>query len=175
MASKSSNIWEVQDIDIFKLYCCPEKSCQQKFDSKDVFVQHAIETHREAKNSEVFRKFAIHQPKKFYNKGRICAALECNSRQGHCDLQFFHVKRASEEQTMAWAKAINRKNDDGGLWMPNSSDLICSKHFVTGKPSKDRRETDFRPTLFGTNSLKDLSDSVRSRNERVSTLLSISK
>ena len=168
MATANPSIWDVQDIEDFKLYCCPE--CKKPFESKYAFVQHAIDTHREAKKSEVLKSFLIEKPKKFYNKGRICAAIDCNSRQGHSDLQFFHVLRATDEQTIAWAKAINR--DDGGkLWMPNKSDLICSKHFVSGKPSKDWREVDYRPTIFGSHLVKSLSESALERNERVSFII----
>lgn len=54
----------------------------------------------------------------------------------------------SEERTLAWAKAINRKNKDGSLWMPTKHSLICGNHFLSGRPSNNPNSPDFVPSLF---------------------------
>ena len=42
-----SNPWIVEDLDIYLQYCCPQ--CDAKCPTKDLFVNHAIDTHPEAK------------------------------------------------------------------------------------------------------------------------------
>ena len=59
---------------------------------------------------------------------------------------FFKVKRANEKRTLDWAKAIDRKNQFGGLWMPSKSTIICANHFLDGKPSDDSGSPDYIPS-----------------------------
>ena len=42
-----SNPWDVEDLDIYLRYNCPQ--CDAKCETKDMFVNHAIDTHPEAK------------------------------------------------------------------------------------------------------------------------------
>ena len=44
---ETSNPWNVVDLDIYLRYNCPQ--CEAKCETKDLFVNHAIETHPEAK------------------------------------------------------------------------------------------------------------------------------
>ena len=94
------------------------------------------------------------QPKKKCKKdGACCCVPGCDSRKGDTregreKLSFFKVKRANEQRTIAWAKAINRKNQFGGLWMPSKNSFICGKHFLDGKPSDDSGSPDFVPSKW---------------------------
>ena len=104
------------------------------------------------------------------NTKKLCCAIGCTNHQGDEGLSFFRAKRADIDQSRAWAKAINRADENGELWMPSDSDRICSAHFITGKPSKDRNSLDYRPTKFATNHIK-VSESAQKRFERVRTYL----
>ena len=43
-------------------------------------------------------------------------------------------------------------NEDGTKWIPKDNPKICSKHFVSGKPSSEKENVDFVPTIFETKS-----------------------
>ena len=94
------------------------------------------------------------QPKTKYKKdGAYCCVPACDSRKGDSrkgreKLSFFKVKRADDQRTLAWATAINRKNQFGGLWMPSKNTFICGKHFLDGKPSNDSGSPDFIPSKW---------------------------
>ena len=69
---------------------------------------------------------------------KFCVAVDCKSRESVTpDVKFFRVLRKDKDQTRAWARAIDRKGENGELWMPKKSDIICSKHFIDGEFSKD--------------------------------------
>ena len=81
----------------------------------------------------------------------------CKSRRGEGNHYFFRVLRKKDAtRTENWAKAINRINPDGTLWKPSEFSLICSDHFVSGRPSDDPTNPDFVPSIFkhGKNELK---------------------
>ena len=42
-----------------------------------------------------------------------------------------------------WIHAVNRKE-----WVPKSTERICGRHFVSGKPSNDSDNIDYCPTKF---------------------------
>ena len=86
--------------------------------------------------------------KKYKKDGPYCCVTGCHSRRGREKVGFFKVKRASKERTEAWAKAINRKNKSGGLWMPTKNTLICGKHFLGDGPSDDSGSPDFIPSQW---------------------------
>ena len=87
------------------------------------------------------------QPKKKYmTGGSYCCVADCRSRKGREKIGFFKVKRANEKRTLDWAKAIDRKNQFGGLWMPSKSTIICANHFLDGKPSDDSGHPDYIPS-----------------------------
>ena len=106
---------------------------------------------------------------KFVTKKKACCAIGCSNYQGMPGISLFCAQRSDKEQSFAWAKAINRANEDGTLWMPRHFDRICSAHFITGKFSTDRRSPDYRPTIFPTNHIKPVPESAQKRYERVST------
>ena len=80
-------------------------------------------------------------------------------------MKFFRAQRKDVEKSRAWAKAINRKNDDGDLWMPGKHEYICSEHFVGGKHSKHKLAPNYAPTIFSTHQVK-VSKSATERYER---------
>ena len=97
---------------------------------------------------------------------KFCAAVDCTSRVGLTqNVKFFMAKRVDKDQTFAWARAINRKDENGELWMPKYHDRICSKHFIGGKFSTDPLAPNYKPTIFPTHSVK-VSESDRKRYER---------
>ena len=98
--------------------------------------------------------------------GKLCCAIGCKNYQGQPGVRFFRAKRADREQSFAWAKAINRADDAGNLWMPTYYDRICSDHFISGQPSTERSSLDYRPTRFETNHI-NVSESAQRRYQRV--------
>jgi len=104
---------------------------------------------------------------KYVTKKKVCCAIGCQNHQGMPDISFFCAQRSDKEQSFAWAKAINRANEDGSLWMPRHFDRICSAHFVSGKFSTDRLSPDYRPTIFETNHIKPMSESAQQRYQRM--------
>ena len=42
-----ANPWEVENIEAFHFYCCPE--CEMKCNTKDQFIDHAMEWHPKAR------------------------------------------------------------------------------------------------------------------------------
>ena len=79
--------------------------------------------------------------------GSYCCVTHCHSRKGREKIGFFKAKRADEKRTEDWAKAISRKNQFGGLWMPSNCSFICANHFLSGKPSNDSGNPDWIPSL----------------------------
>ena len=108
------------------------------------------------------------------NTKKLCCAIGCSNHEGDEGLSFFRAKRADKAQSDAFAKAINRADENGELWRPSDSDRICSAHFISGRPSKpkDRDSLDYRPTIFPTNHIK-ISESAQRRFERVSTKIQL--
>ena len=43
-----TNPWEVEDLDDFLYFCCPE--CDEREKSKELFLQHALEQHPRSKD-----------------------------------------------------------------------------------------------------------------------------
>ena len=81
-----------------------------------------------------------------YDGGLLCCAKDCSSRQGKGDdVAFFKFPRRNRNQFDLWAKAVQRGSD----FSPNfSSTVICSLHFVSGRPSNRDDEQDYVPTVF---------------------------
>ena len=105
---------------------------------------------------------------KYVTNKKVCCAIGCQNYQGLPGIKLFRAKRTDKEQSFAWAKAINRANEDGSLWMPRDFDRICSDHFISGQYSTDRLSPDYRPTIFPTKHVKPVSESAQNRYERVS-------
>ncbi len=102
-------------------------------------------------------KCAVSEPKvKKKRGGTVCCVTGCHSWKARDKIGFFKVKRKTNpSRTEAWTKAISRKNQDGSLWQPSDSTLICALHFVTGKPSDDPQNPDYIPSKFNTGHIKE--------------------
>lgn len=75
-----------------------------------------------------------------------CCVVGCVTRRGSDSrakgISLFRIP-ANRRKRAAWIKAISRKN-----WVPKEWDVVCGRHFVTGWPSDDPENVDYRPTLF---------------------------
>jgi len=71
----------------------------------------------------------------------ICCIVGCNSRRTS-DVRMFRIP-ASNRKRAAWIRAISRRQ-----WLPKKWHRICQRHFVSGEPSDDPEDIDYRPTLF---------------------------
>ena len=75
--------------------------------------------------------------------GRTCAVVNCRRSQGKDGpkdgISFFKFpKNRNREQHMLWVRAVSRVNRDGSPWEPGAHDIVCSDHFVNGRPSPTR-------------------------------------
>ena len=60
------------------------------------------------------------------------------------------------QQYQLWLKAIDRLNEDGSPWVPDPrKSVVCSDHFVGGKPATDRTDPDYAPSIFETAARKE--------------------
>jgi len=68
----------------------------------------------------------------------------------------------SVRQRRAWVTAIARKN-----WQPKTWERVCNRHFVSGWPSDDPKDVDYRPTLLMKGHSVDVkSDNTESTRQR---------
>ena len=76
------------------------------------------------------------------------------------------VKRRNSVQSQAWISNIKKHN--GQLWEPDANSHVCHGHFLTGKPSIDKSNVDFAPTIFPLlHKMERMNDTRnRGRNER---------
>ena len=82
-------------------------------------------------------------------RGIYCCVFQCTECTTKSKLTFFCVIRAKNDtQTEAWRRAINRIDVSGNPWSPKAGSRICSKHFITGKPSNDSKSPDYVPSLL---------------------------
>jgi len=97
-----------------------------------------------------------------------CCVVGCVTRRGQKSrsegISLFRIP-VNPRQRRAWVSAISRKN-----WAPKSWERVCGKHFVSGWPTDDPEDVDFRPTLLmqGQTSVKDSSDSASGRHQQAS-------
>ena len=75
-----------------------------------------------------------------------CCVVGCVTRCGPSSkaqgVSLFRIP-VNKRQRRAWISTIARKN-----WAPKSWERVCSKHFVSGWPSDDPDDIDFRPTVL---------------------------
>ena len=82
------------------------------------------------------------------SKPKKCYVKFCTSREGDSNIRLYSCLRADKIQSDAWTKAIEYKNKDGSFKTPYRSTRICSRHFVSGVPSKISDSIDYIPTIF---------------------------
>ena len=128
------------------------KENEARFEEEDALeVKKAESEEKEEKAEDVF-KFQGNAPpaeavtttgaaRRYH--GRTCAVVNCRRSQGKDGpkdgISFFNFpKNRNREQHMLWVKALKRVNRDGSPWEPGAHDVVCSDHFVTGKPSPTR-------------------------------------
>jgi hypothetical protein len=62
------------------------------------------------------------------------------------NIRFFNLPVKNAHKRGQWLTAINRKN-----WKPDKDKegyVVCSRHFVSGQPSKSLSDVDYRPTKY---------------------------
>ena len=79
---------------------------------------------------------------------RYCCVPDCSTTTSVPP--FFNVPSPAKnpEQRELFLKAIDRVNPDGSCWDPKPGMEICSRHFVSGKPSPTRNSPDYYPTKY---------------------------
>ncbi|XP_050514942.1 uncharacterized protein LOC126890135 [Diabrotica virgifera virgifera] len=91
-------------------------------------------------------------------KTRYCSCCidSCKNTGYNSDCKFYSFPVAKHKigQREKWIIAINKKNEDGSLWTPNTHHLICSDHFVGGEKSDAEMSPSYVPSLFGSQTLK---------------------
>ena len=106
------------------------------------------------------------QPLKKKYKGKRCSAIACKSYQGDPDIHFFRFPARNLESRDLWIKALKICHEDGSEWRPSNQAVLCSKHFVLGKPSLSRTDPDYVPSIFLTNHVRAKNLTAAKRRER---------
>ncbi|KAL5237507.1 hypothetical protein ACI65C_004917 [Semiaphis heraclei] len=82
---------------------------------------------------------------------RICCVVNCsNTYKNTSNVKFFRFPNRPYERELKnhWIRAINRLDDNGKLWQPINSSLVCGDHFVNNEPSKHPQSPDYIPSIF---------------------------
>ncbi|GBM78410.1 hypothetical protein AVEN_2942-1 [Araneus ventricosus] len=80
------------------------------------------------------------------SKSRItCSAYGCNMRSGTNAFSIIKMYRFPKDpiRRRMWEIAVRRTN-----WKASSGSRLCSKHFISGKPSSDPKDPDYVPSKF---------------------------
>nr|XP_061816705.1 lysine-specific demethylase 5B-B-like [Nerophis lumbriciformis] len=81
-----------------------------------------------------------------------CVVFGCanhNWKQRKQRLYFVLPKRAKSPQRRdKWLAALHRENEDGSHWSPPKSRVVCSDHFVSGRPVKNPMHPDYAPSIL---------------------------
>jgi len=75
-----------------------------------------------------------------------CGVVGCTVRRGpdsrKAGIRLFRIPTCPRKRA-AWTRSISRKH-----WEPKNWDRVRGRHFVSGAPSDDPDNVDYRPTLF---------------------------
>ena len=75
-----------------------------------------------------------------------CCVVGCTVRRGpdsrKAGIGLFRIPICRRKR-VAWIRAISRKQ-----WEPKNWERVCGRHFVSGEPSDDPDDVDYRPTLL---------------------------
>ncbi len=75
-----------------------------------------------------------------------CAVYGCTLRRDQrtklLGIAFYKFPTKASKRQL-WIKAINRHN-----WQPTRWHVVCSRHFVSGNPSKKPNDVDYCPTKY---------------------------
>ena len=75
---------------------------------------------------------------------KSCCAVNCTSRcVPRSKLSFYRFPPEGTELRKRWVQAIRRVS-----WQPTEYSYVCSRHFVSGKRSKDPLSPDYVPSVF---------------------------
>ncbi|XP_045211364.2 THAP domain-containing protein 6-like [Mercenaria mercenaria] len=78
-----------------------------------------------------------------------CCAVGCSNHGRMLKKLSFFTFPNDEERREKWISAVKRVNSDGTKWLPSKYTVLCSDHFIQGKPNRDPAHPDFVPSLFG--------------------------
>ncbi|XP_063414252.1 uncharacterized protein LOC134696404 [Mytilus trossulus] len=79
---------------------------------------------------------------------KSCCAVGCKNHNLMLKrLSFFRFPRNADRQ-IKWLAALKRDKPDGTPWVPTKHSVICSEHFITGKPNEDHDHPDYVPSVF---------------------------
>lgn len=73
----------------------------------------------------------------------MCKVHKCIHEKDGCDCEppfqlfAFPTERKNNEARTRWAKAINRPNPNGKMWMPKKSSSVCSDHRKSENPDPE--------------------------------------
>ena len=92
-----------------------------------------------------------------------CCVVGCKSdaRKKMEKVSYFRFPAKDKKKRDPWVKAVRREN-----WSPSNNSRVCSKHFRTGRPSKDSSHPDYKPNIFPTSHVKASSEADVLRYDR---------
>lgn len=95
-----------------------------------------------------------------------CCVIGCTTRRDNrsraLGIGLFRIP-ANKRRRAAWVSAISRKK-----WEPHKWDVVCGRHFVSGRPVDCIEDVDYRPTLLmrGSTSTPTSQETETPRNKR---------
>ena len=82
-------------------------------------------------------------------KNTSCCIVNCPAPEVPLNyIEYYCVIRPQREQTDAWLATINKINGTEWTDMDCLNKRICGAHFLSGKPSQDRSNPDWCPSVF---------------------------
>ncbi|XP_060600382.1 THAP domain-containing protein 1 A-like [Ruditapes philippinarum] len=77
-----------------------------------------------------------------------CCAVGCSNHGMMKRKISFFTFPSDQERRSKWISAVKRINADGSKWLPGKYTVLCSDHFIEGKPNRDPAHPDHIPSLF---------------------------
>uniref|UniRef100_A0AAV2JJ23 THAP domain-containing protein 1 n=1 Tax=Knipowitschia caucasica TaxID=637954 RepID=A0AAV2JJ23_KNICA len=79
---------------------------------------------------------------------KSCCAVGCSNHNMMGKKFSFFTFPKHPERWKKWVNSVKRVNPDGSDWRPSKLTVLCSEHFLSGRPSTDPTHPDFIPSIF---------------------------
>ncbi|XP_047038269.1 uncharacterized protein LOC124643350 [Helicoverpa zea] len=90
---------------------------------------------------------------------KSCCVTRCPNTSATPNVKFFAFPdaRYKSYHRKRWVQTIRRRNNSK-WWTPEPHSVVCSEHFVSGRPSRTCKHRDYVPSVFVSHSDKSNGD-----------------